>query len=170
MPIYRAWVQRHDLYRCFYADNNDMPKEIGLLKELMQKELLSSCLLGYTKDQSTGKTVFKLTIGTHELTRREIKDIGSVIKQDLIQDMLWSIGVCWPKMEYEDDIPVNTMLFQIQPPDLRAKDVPIPMPRPTDDPTSVNCVFAFEGLSLITYSQECEDITCLEIKSPFLAE
>ena len=120
MPIYRAWVQRHDLYRCFYADNNDMPKEIGLLKELMQKELLSSCLLGYTKDQSTGKTVFKLTIGTHELTPRKIKDVGSVLMQDLITDMLWSIRVCSPKMELEDDIPVNTMLFQIQPPGSRA--------------------------------------------------
>ena len=57
-----------------------------------------------------------------------------------------------------------------QPPHLRAKEVAIPRPRPTDDLTSVNCVFAFEGLSLITYNQECEDITCLEIKSLALAE
>ena len=120
MPLYRAWVSGDGPYRCFRADNNDMPKEIGFLKESMQKEISSSCLLGFTRDQSTGKTVFKLTIGTHELTPRKIKDVGSVLMQDLITDMLWSIRVCSPKMELEDDIPVNTMLFQIQPPGSRA--------------------------------------------------
>ena len=167
MPLYRAWVSGDGPYRCFCADNNDMPKEIGFLKELMQKELLSSCLLGYTKDQSTGKTVCKLTIGTHELPPQEMKLINMCIKEKLIPELLKQNNM--PQV----DIPFVSVLFLLQPLDSKAQDV-IPIQRPyqrpptSDDPMdkmpSVSCVFAFkEGLSLLTFSHLIGDITCLDL-------
>ena len=174
MPILNPTKCDNGPYSTIYqADSSDMPKEIGSLKRIMQMKKLTSCLLGYTKDKNIGKIVFKLTVGTRELESKRVNAICSEIMQDLIPGVLRQLKI--PQMEFEN-IPVMTMLFQMQPPDVRAKEVLIPIehhyewPWPTDNPTSVNCVFAFEGLSVITYSHVCEDITCLENKALFLSE
>ena len=68
--------------RCFNADINHMPKEIKKLKKLMNDETLLFCLLGQT-DQSN-EIVVKRTVGTHELTKKEMKAIMTCIKETLM--------------------------------------------------------------------------------------
>ena len=171
MPILNATKEDNGPDSTIYqADSSGMPKEIGSLKRIMQMKKLKACLLGCTKDKNTGKTVFKLTVGTRELESKRVNAICSEIMQDLIPGVLRQLKI--PQMEFEN-IPVMTMLFQIQPTDVRANEIAIPIEHhwaATDDPTNVTCVFAFEGLSVITYSHVCEDITCLENKALFLSE
>ena len=174
MPILNATKEDNGPDSTIYqADSSGMPKEIGSLKRIMQMKKLKACLLGCTKDKNSGKTVFKLTVGTHELESKRVNAICSEILQDLIPEVLRKLRIS--QMEFEH-IPVMTMLFQIQPTDVRANEIAIPVehhydePRPTDDPTNVTCVFAFEGLSVITYSHVCEDIACLEQKALFLSD
>ena len=174
MPILNATKEDDGPDSTIYqADSSGMPKEIGSLKRIMQMKKLKACLLGYTKDKNTGNIVFKLTVGTRELESKRVNALCSEIMQVLIPEVLRKLRIS--QMEFEN-IPVMTMLFQIQPTDVRANEIAIPVedhydePRPTDDPTDVTCVFAFEGLSVITYSQVCEDIACLEQKALFLSD
>ena len=171
MPILNATKEDDDPDGTIYqADSSGMPKEIGSLKRIMQMKKLKACLLGYTKDKNTGNIVFKLTVGTRELESKRVNALCSEIMQVLIPEVLRKLRIS--QMEFEN-IPVMTILFQIQPRDVRANEIAIPIEHhwaATDDPTNVTCVFAFEGLSVITYSHVCEDIADLEQKALFLSD
>ena len=127
MPILNATKEDDGPDGTIYqADSSGMPKEIGSLKRIMQMKKLKACLLGYTKDKNTGNIVFKLTVGTRELESKRVNALCSEIMQVLIPEVLRKLRIS--QMEFEN-IPVSTMLFQMQPPDVRAKEVLIPIER-----------------------------------------